>query len=59
MHRHLQEQVMQFAITATVVIAGLVFSFAVALLVEEFIFGEVFRLFFARQAVRVKSGQRR
>ena len=50
---------MQFAITATVVIAGLVFSFAVALLVEEFIFGEVFRLFFARQAVRVNSGQKR
>jgi len=26
--------------------------------VEEFIFGEVFRLFFARQAVRVKAEQK-
>jgi len=42
------------------VVAGLVFSFTVALLVEEFIFGKVFRLFFAPPAeVRVKSGQKR
>jgi hypothetical protein len=33
---------MQLAITAIAVIAGMVFSLAVALLVEEFIFGEVF-----------------
>ena len=33
---------MQFAITALAVIAGLIFSLAVALLVEEFIFGKVF-----------------
>jgi hypothetical protein len=49
---------MQLAITAIAVIAGMVFSLAVALLVEEFIFGEVFRLFFARQAVRVKAGSK-
>jgi hypothetical protein len=51
---------MQLAITAVAVLAGLVFSLAIALLVEELIFGKVFRLFFARQAVaRVKSGQAR
>ena len=46
---------MQLAITAIAVIAGMVFSLAIALVVEEFIFGEVFRLFFARRAVRVKA----
>jgi hypothetical protein len=49
---------MQLAITAIAVIAGMVFSLAIALLVEEFIFGEVFRLFFARQPVRVKAGSK-
>jgi hypothetical protein len=49
---------MQFAITAIAVIAGLFFSLAVALLVEEMIFGQVFRLF-AQQAARVRVGQRR
>jgi len=35
------------------------FSLAVALLVEEFIFGKVFRLVFARQAVaQAKAGQK-
>ena len=60
---------MQLAITFMAVIAGLIFSLAVALLAEELIFGQVFRLFFApaklarpffaRQAVRVNSGQKR
>jgi hypothetical protein len=51
---------MQFLMTAMAVLAGLVFSFTVALLVEEFIFAKVFRLFFARPAeVRVKSEQKR
>jgi hypothetical protein len=50
---------MQLAITAIAVIAGMVFSLAVALLVEEFIFGEVFRLFFARHAVPVEGEQKR
>lgn len=49
---------MQLVITAIAVVAGMVFSLAVALLVEEFIFGEVFRLFFAPQAVRVKADQK-
>ena len=46
---------MQLVITAIAVIAGMVFSLAIALLVEEFIFGEVFRLFFARQTIAVKA----
>lgn len=47
---------MQLAITAMAVTAGMVFSLAVALLVEEFIFGEVFRSF-ARQT-RLNAGQK-
>jgi hypothetical protein len=47
---------MQLVITALAVIAGMVFSLAIALLVEEFIFGEVFRLMFLRQAqVKLES----
>jgi hypothetical protein len=43
---------MQMVITFMAVVAGLIFSVAVALLAEEFIFGQVFRLFFARHSVR-------
>jgi hypothetical protein len=52
---------MQLAITSLAVIAGLVFSLAIAIVVEEFIFGEVFRLFLAPQAVervRVRAVKR-
>jgi len=54
---------MQMAITFIAVVAGLIFSLAVALLAEELIFGHVFRLFFApgklaQQAVQVKSAQK-
>jgi hypothetical protein len=48
---------MQLVITALAVIAGMVFSLAIALLVEEFIFGQVFRLMFLRQA-QVKLGSK-
>jgi hypothetical protein len=54
-----REDAMQIVMTLISVIAGMTFSLAVALLVEEWIFGKVFGLFFARQAVRVKSGQQR
>jgi hypothetical protein len=37
---------MQLAITFMAVVGGLVFSVAVALVVEELIFGQVFRIFF-------------
>jgi len=50
---------MQLAITFMAVVAGLVFSVALALLVEELIFGQVFRLFFTPQAVRAEAGQQR
>ena len=50
---------MQMAITFMAVVAGMVFSLALALLAEELIFGQVFRLFFARTAVGAKSGQKR
>ena len=51
------------AITFMAVVAGMIFSLAVALLAEELIFGQVFRMFFApgklaRQAVAVKEGQK-
>jgi len=54
---------MQMAITLMAVIAGLIFSLAVALLAEELIFGQIFRLFFApvkmaREAIALKSGQK-
>jgi hypothetical protein len=50
---------MQTVITFMSVVAGLVFSVAVALLVEELIFGQVFRIFFTPLAVRVKSESQR
>lgn len=46
---------MQMLITFMAVVAGLVFSLAVALVVEELIFGQVFRVFFAPQPIRVKT----
>lgn len=50
---------MQMAITFMAVIAGMVFSLAVALLAEELIFGQVFRLFFSQQMAVAKSGEER
>lgn len=55
---------MQMAITFMAVVGGMIFSLAVALLAEELIFGQVFRLFFASGklapvTVEVKSGQKR
>jgi ABC-type enterobactin transport system permease subunit len=55
---------MQMAITFMAVVGGMVFSLAIALLAEELIFGQVFRLFFAtsklaRQTVVVKTEERR
>lgn len=46
---------MQLAITFMAVVGGLVFSLAVALLVEEVIFGQVFRLFFTSEAGRANA----
>jgi hypothetical protein len=38
---------MQALMTFITVVAGLLFSLAVAIAVEEFIFGQIFRLFFS------------
>jgi hypothetical protein len=43
------------AITFIAVVAGMVFSLAVALLAEELIFGQVFRLFFSTKLAPVKT----
>ena len=56
------EGIMQMAITFMAVVGGLIFSLAVALLAEELIFGQVFRVFFARtklgrETVAVKAEQ--
>ena len=50
---------MQLLITAIAAIAGLVFSVAIALLVEELIFGKVFRLFFTPHPHPVKAELKR
>ena len=57
--RSAREGVMQMAITFMAVVAGLIFSVAVALLAEELIFGQVFRLFFSQQTAALKTGQKR
>jgi ABC-type enterobactin transport system permease subunit len=46
---------MQMAITFMAVVGGMVFSLAVALLAEELIFGQVFRLFFAPQRLAAQA----
>jgi hypothetical protein len=51
---------MQLVMTAMAVIAGLAFSFTIALLVEEFIFGKVLRVLFVQPAeARVKPELKR
>ena len=50
---------MQMAITFMAVVGGMIFSLAIALLAEELIFGQVFRLFVAPQAAADKPGQKR
>jgi ABC-type enterobactin transport system permease subunit len=49
---------MQMAITFMAVVAGMILSLAVALLAEELIFGQVFRLFFVRQTLPAKTEQK-
>jgi hypothetical protein len=45
---------MQMAITLLAVVGGLIFSLAIALLAEEIIFGQVFRLFFRHTKLEEK-----
>jgi hypothetical protein len=49
----------QLAITFMAVVGGMIFSLAVALLTEELIFGQVFRLFFSRRTAAVKTEAKR
>jgi hypothetical protein len=53
------EDAMETLMTAITLTAGMAFSLAVAILVEEWIFGKVFGLFFSQQTLQVKSGQER
>ena len=48
---------MQMAITFMAVVGGMIFSLAIALLAEELIFGQVFRLFFAGRRLRINQGR--
>jgi hypothetical protein len=50
---------MQLAMSALAITAGMVFSLAIALLVEEFIFGKVLSRFFVQQTSPVKPGRER
>jgi hypothetical protein len=51
-----REDIMQMAITFMAVVGGMIFSLAIALLAEELIFGQVFRLFFASGKVGGQAG---
>jgi len=50
---------MQMAITFMAVVAGMIFSLAVAVLAEELIFGQVMRLFFVPQTAAPKTAPKR
>ncbi len=46
---------MQMLMTFMAVVAGMIFSLSIALLAEELIFGQVFRLFFSQTAMAAKN----
>jgi hypothetical protein len=48
---------MQTAITFIAVVAGLIFSIAVALLAEELIFGQLFRLLFRPAPIKTRESE--
>jgi len=48
---------MQIIMTGVALVSGMAFSLAIALLVEELIFGKVLVLFFQPQPMRAKSKQ--
>ncbi|HXY04130.1 MAG TPA: hypothetical protein VEI49_11165 [Terriglobales bacterium] len=49
---------MEALINFVTVVAGMSLSLSIGLLMEELIFGKVFCPLFARQAARLKSGQK-
>lgn len=50
---------MQMAITFIAVVAGLIFSLAVALVAEELIFGQIMRSFFSPQGAGDRAARSR
>ena len=50
---------MEMLLQFVVVVGGLMFSFAVALLIEELIFGRIFRVVFTRRPETSNPGQER
>ena len=52
------EAIMELVFTTVAVIGGMTFSLAVAILVEELIFGKVLCVFFAPRAPQAKAVQR-
>jgi hypothetical protein len=48
---------MQMAIAGLTILAGMIFSLAIGLLVEEFVFGQVFRVFLVSRIGRKKDVQ--
>jgi hypothetical protein len=55
----LGEANMELVFTIVSVIGGMTFSLAVAILVEELIFGKVLGVFFAPRAARLKTSVQR
>ena len=53
-----REQIMETLLQFLVVVGGLMFSFATALLIEELIFGRIFRVVFARRPEPSNPGQK-
>ena len=53
----IREQAMELVFTTIAVVGGMSFSLAVALLVEELIFGKVLGLFFVPRTSQVKAEQ--
>jgi hypothetical protein len=53
----IREKAMELVFTAIAVVGGMSFSLAVALLVEELIFGKVLGLFFVPRTSQVKAEQ--
>jgi len=53
----IREKLMELVFTTIAVVGGMSFSLAVALLVEELIFGKVLGLFFVPRTSQVKAEQ--
>jgi hypothetical protein len=54
----LKEEVMETMLQGLVILGGLTFSLAASLVIEELIFGRIFRVVFARRPELSKPGQK-